>query len=184
MLVDLLDFATTHLVDDGRLSFWMPTANDEDVYLAIPTHPSLDLVSVCVQPFNKCQLCQFHASKHLPPPSYSVAFLLTNSPSTRVTKTSHISKTSRRQYRRSKYRSRPRRRNQRTHRERPEPIPETGTFLFFRFEKIPSLAFPFPHLSIYIFFTPNINTPSPVFPRLQSLSGRQTPMIKQSHQFS
>lgn len=55
MLVDLLDFATTHLVDDGRLSFWMPTANDEDVYLAIPTHPSLNLVSVCVQPFNKCQ---------------------------------------------------------------------------------------------------------------------------------
>lgn len=54
MLGDLLDFATTHLVDDGRLSFWMPTANDEDVYLAIPTHPSLDLVSVCVQPFNKC----------------------------------------------------------------------------------------------------------------------------------
>ena len=55
MLVDLLEFATTHLVDDGRLSFWMPTANDEDVYLAIPTHPSLELVSVCVQSFNKCQ---------------------------------------------------------------------------------------------------------------------------------
>ncbi|MCJ1269221.1 hypothetical protein MMC22_009110 [Lobaria immixta] len=53
MLADLLEFATTHLVDDGRLSFWMPTANDEDVYLAIPTHSSLELVSVCVQSFNK-----------------------------------------------------------------------------------------------------------------------------------
>lgn len=62
MLADLLDFATTHLVDDGRLSFWMPTANDEDVYLAIPTHPSLDLVSVCVQPFNKC--LSSYAEKH------------------------------------------------------------------------------------------------------------------------
>ena len=54
MLDDLLEFAARHLVDDGRLSLWMPTANDEDVELGIPAHPRLELVSVCVQTFNKC----------------------------------------------------------------------------------------------------------------------------------
>src|SRR4051812_18957151 len=54
MLDDILDFATTMLVDGGRLCMWMPTANDEDIELAIPTHPCLELVSVSVQPFNKC----------------------------------------------------------------------------------------------------------------------------------
>ena len=54
MLNDLLEFAAQHLVDDGRLSLWMPTANDEDVELGIPAHPHLELVSVCVQTFNKC----------------------------------------------------------------------------------------------------------------------------------
>lgn len=54
MLEDLLDFSAFMLVDDGRLSLWMPTANDEDVILGIPSHPCLDLVSVCVQTFNKC----------------------------------------------------------------------------------------------------------------------------------
>lgn len=54
MLEDLLEFAAFMLVDDGRLSLWMPTANDEDIFLGIPTHPCLDLVSVCVQAFNKC----------------------------------------------------------------------------------------------------------------------------------
>lgn len=54
MLEDLLEFAALMLVDGGRLSFWMPTANDEDVVLGIPAHPSLDLISVCVQTFNKC----------------------------------------------------------------------------------------------------------------------------------
>lgn len=34
---------------------WMPTANDEDIELAIPTHPGLKLRSVCVQAFNKCE---------------------------------------------------------------------------------------------------------------------------------
>ena len=56
MLDDLLDFAALMLFDGGRLSFWMPTANDEDIELGIPTHPSLELVSVCIQPFNKCKL--------------------------------------------------------------------------------------------------------------------------------
>lgn len=54
MLEDLLEFAALMLVDGGRLSLWMPTANDEDVVLGIPAHPCLDLVSVCVQTFNKC----------------------------------------------------------------------------------------------------------------------------------
>ncbi|KAF6236785.1 hypothetical protein HO173_005076 [Letharia columbiana] len=53
MLDDLLDFAALSLVDEGRLSLWMPTANDEDGILGIPSHPYLDLVSVCVQTFNK-----------------------------------------------------------------------------------------------------------------------------------
>ena len=54
MLDDLLEFAASTLVDGGRLSFWMPTANDEDVVLGVPAHQCLDLVSVCVQTFNKC----------------------------------------------------------------------------------------------------------------------------------
>ena len=54
MLEDLLEFAAFMLVDGGRLSLWMPTANDEDVVLGIPTHPCLGVVSVCVQTFNKC----------------------------------------------------------------------------------------------------------------------------------
>lgn len=54
MLVDILDFAATHLVNEGRLCLWMPTANDEEMDIAIPAHPCLEIVSVCVQPFNKC----------------------------------------------------------------------------------------------------------------------------------
>ena len=53
ILDDILDFAVATLVDDGRLSMWMPTANDEDVELVVPTHPCLEIVSICVQPFNK-----------------------------------------------------------------------------------------------------------------------------------
>lgn len=53
MLEDLLEFAAFMLVDGGRLSLWMPTANDQDVVLGIPAHPCLDLISVCVQTFNK-----------------------------------------------------------------------------------------------------------------------------------
>ena len=54
MLDDILEFAVSSLVDDGRLSLWMPTANDEEIELGIPFHPLLEVVSVCVQPFNKC----------------------------------------------------------------------------------------------------------------------------------
>ncbi|KAI1817892.1 S-adenosyl-L-methionine-dependent methyltransferase [Poronia punctata] len=53
MLDDILNFATDMLVDDGRLSFWMPTANDEDQEIAVPTHPCLEIVVVCTQVFNK-----------------------------------------------------------------------------------------------------------------------------------
>ena len=34
----------------------MPTANDEEVELAIPEHPALEVKSSCVQPFHKCKL--------------------------------------------------------------------------------------------------------------------------------
>ncbi|KAF6834504.1 RNA methylase family protein [Colletotrichum musicola] len=53
MLDDILGFAADTLVDGGRLSFWMPTANDEEQEIPVPTHPKLDVVVVCVQPFNK-----------------------------------------------------------------------------------------------------------------------------------
>ncbi|OLN87916.1 tRNA (guanine(10)-N2)-methyltransferase [Colletotrichum chlorophyti] len=53
MLDDILEFASNTLVDGGRLSFWMPTANDEDQEIPVPQHPRLDIVVICVQPFNK-----------------------------------------------------------------------------------------------------------------------------------
>lgn len=55
MLDDILDFASETLVDDGRLSFWMPTANDEEQEIGVPTHPCLEIVVVCVQAFNRCK---------------------------------------------------------------------------------------------------------------------------------
>ncbi|KAJ2998413.1 hypothetical protein NUW58_g338 [Xylaria curta] len=55
MLDDILNFATDMLVDNGRLSFWMPTANDQDQEIAVPTHPCLEVVVVCTQVFNKCE---------------------------------------------------------------------------------------------------------------------------------
>ncbi|KAK3938814.1 S-adenosyl-L-methionine-dependent methyltransferase [Diplogelasinospora grovesii] len=53
MLDDILQFAAQTLVDDGRLSFWTPTANDEDQEIPVPTHPYLEIVAVCTQVFNK-----------------------------------------------------------------------------------------------------------------------------------
>ena len=55
MLNDILEFAAVSLVDEGRLSLWMPTANDEEVEFGIPSHPCLEVVSICVQAFNKCK---------------------------------------------------------------------------------------------------------------------------------
>ena len=80
MLDDILLFAARTLVDRGRCSLWMPTARQEagpdaaasteaesgegaraesegggggGGEMAIPTHPALELVSCCVQDFNK-----------------------------------------------------------------------------------------------------------------------------------
>ncbi|KAI4129448.1 MAG: hypothetical protein LQ338_002229 [Usnochroma carphineum] len=55
MLDDILEFAAGTLVAGGRLSLWMPTANDDDDggELEIPRHACLEVVSVCVQVFNK-----------------------------------------------------------------------------------------------------------------------------------
>lgn len=53
MLQDILGFAFAMLVDGGRLSMWMPCADEDYVDLAIPSHPGLELLTVCVQPFNK-----------------------------------------------------------------------------------------------------------------------------------
>ncbi|CZR62057.1 probable TRM11 Catalytic subunit of an adoMet-dependent tRNA methyltransferase complex (Trm11p-Trm112p) [Phialocephala subalpina] len=43
MLDDILEFASISLVDHGRLSFWMPTANDQDQEIKIPQHPCLQI---------------------------------------------------------------------------------------------------------------------------------------------
>ncbi|RMZ69194.1 hypothetical protein GMOD_00003127 [Pyrenophora seminiperda CCB06] len=53
LLDDILSFAASSLVENGRLSMWMPSANDEDVELVIPGHGLLVLESVCTQAFNK-----------------------------------------------------------------------------------------------------------------------------------
>ncbi|MCJ1399842.1 hypothetical protein MMC11_003045 [Xylographa trunciseda] len=53
LLSDILVFAANMLVENGRLGLWMPTANDEEIEFAIPEHPALEVVSTCVQPFNK-----------------------------------------------------------------------------------------------------------------------------------
>lgn len=55
MLTRILSFAVKSLVPNARLSFWMPTANEEDPDKEIPppTHPHLEIISVCTQSFNK-----------------------------------------------------------------------------------------------------------------------------------
>ena len=55
MLEDILAFAAASLVDDGMLSLWMPSANGEDIELAIPRHSSLRVESICTQVFSKCK---------------------------------------------------------------------------------------------------------------------------------
>lgn len=54
MLDDILQFSAQTLVDNGRVSFWMPTANDENLEIPIPTHPYFEIVAVCTQVFYKC----------------------------------------------------------------------------------------------------------------------------------
>lgn len=55
MLEDVLTFAREHLVDAGRIAFWMPVANEEGE-CRIPRARGLRLRHVCVQEFNKCEL--------------------------------------------------------------------------------------------------------------------------------
>lgn len=65
MLDDILVFAADTLVDNGRISFWMPTANDEDQELPMPSHPCLERVSVCVQAFYKCMFPFSSSSRNI-----------------------------------------------------------------------------------------------------------------------
>lgn len=53
LLDDLLQFSSERLPINGRLAFWMPTANDENVETIIPLHSNLELKYNCVQDFNK-----------------------------------------------------------------------------------------------------------------------------------
>ncbi|KAF3481467.1 tRNA guanosine-2'-O-methyltransferase TRM11 [Arthroderma uncinatum] len=53
MLDDILEFAAHTLVVNGRLSLWMPTANEDEVEFEIPSNPCLEHLDSCVQPFNK-----------------------------------------------------------------------------------------------------------------------------------
>jgi tRNA (guanine10-N2)-methyltransferase len=53
MLDELLAFAADTLVEDGRLAFWMPSANEDDDVLEIPCHEMLEMVECCVQRFYK-----------------------------------------------------------------------------------------------------------------------------------
>ncbi|SCU98663.1 LAFA_0G19438g1_1 [Lachancea sp. 'fantastica'] len=53
LLDDLLHFAVERLPLNGRLAFWMPVANDEDIETVIPLHSNLELKYNCVQEFNK-----------------------------------------------------------------------------------------------------------------------------------
>ncbi|KAK6495316.1 hypothetical protein TWF481_003341 [Arthrobotrys musiformis] len=53
MLNDITNFASTHLVPNGRLCIWLPTADEDFNEFSIPAHRNLKLESVCVQNFNK-----------------------------------------------------------------------------------------------------------------------------------
>lgn len=53
LLDDLLQYASERLPIGGRLAFWMPTANDENIETIVPLHSNLELKYNCVQEFNK-----------------------------------------------------------------------------------------------------------------------------------
>lgn len=53
LLDDLLEFSSNRLPLNGRLAFWMPVANDEDIPTLIPMHKNLELIYELVQEFNK-----------------------------------------------------------------------------------------------------------------------------------
>ncbi|QPG76294.1 hypothetical protein FOA43_003680 [Brettanomyces nanus] len=52
MLDDLLKFANERLPIGGRLCFWMPAADNEDIPTLIPQHEGLELIHILVQHFN------------------------------------------------------------------------------------------------------------------------------------
>lgn len=53
LLDDLLNFAANRLPINGRLAFWMPTANDDFEPNLIPQHENLELIYNLEQEFNK-----------------------------------------------------------------------------------------------------------------------------------
>lgn len=53
LLDDLLQFSSERLVENGRLAFWMPTANDDFEATLIPQHEKLELQYNIEQSFNK-----------------------------------------------------------------------------------------------------------------------------------
>lgn len=53
LLDDLLQYSAERLPIGGRLAFWMPTANDENIETIIPLHENLELKYNLVQDFNK-----------------------------------------------------------------------------------------------------------------------------------
>ncbi|AOW02842.1 uncharacterized protein YALI1_C19510g [Yarrowia lipolytica] len=53
MMDALLSFSAERLVEDGRLAFWMPTANQDYTDAEIPLHEDLELICNCVQDFNQ-----------------------------------------------------------------------------------------------------------------------------------
>jgi tRNA (guanine10-N2)-methyltransferase len=55
MLDHILQFSAELLVDNGRLTMWMPTANDAAIKIEIPTNPYLELKSVSIQDFGNCK---------------------------------------------------------------------------------------------------------------------------------
>lgn len=52
LIMDLMTFASNHLLTQGRLVFWMPSMND-DIETNIPQHPNLLLVANSTQCFGK-----------------------------------------------------------------------------------------------------------------------------------
>lgn len=114
MLDGILQFSAQTLVDNGRLSFWMPTASDEDQEIPIPTHPYLEIVSVSTQSFNKCApAC----------PSQQRSGNWTNSRCARVTATHHLPPNSRQGGRSRSHESMGEGETGRPNRRRAEPIP-------------------------------------------------------------
>ncbi|KAG4305308.1 hypothetical protein PORY_001478, partial [Pneumocystis oryctolagi] len=53
LIVDLMMFASDHLITQGRLVFWMPSIKEDEASVNIPQHPNLSLVANSVQCFGK-----------------------------------------------------------------------------------------------------------------------------------